>query len=83
MKPIKFEGMERELASPLGMTKEECGSLPILVLNKNTVVSCWKMTWRERLKALITGKIWCGVRSGLTQPPVFLTVDQPFTITKP
>jgi hypothetical protein len=82
MKPIEFEGQTKVLQRPSGMTEEECGSLAILNLD-NTCISCWKMTWRERIKALFTGKIWLGVLSGQTQPPVYCAVDRPFTIQKP
>jgi hypothetical protein len=30
------------------------------------------MTWRERISALLFGKVWLYVHSGLTQPPVAL-----------
>jgi hypothetical protein len=81
MKPIRFEGQTVELQKPPGMTDEECGSLPILRLD-GTCISCWQMTWKERLKALLTGRVWLGVLSGHTQPPVYVTVEQPFTIQK-
>ena len=82
MKPISFKGQEIELRRPPGMTEEECGPLPIVRLGE-TCVSCWKMDWRERLKALFTGVVWVGVLSGRTQPPIYAAVDRPFRINEP
>lgn len=78
MKPTTFKGQTTVLAKPPGMTDEECGELAILQLD-DTCISCWTMNWRERLKALFTGRIWLGVLSGRTQPPVYCAVDRPFT----
>lgn len=33
-------------------------------------VSCWRMSWRERLAALWYGRIWTATLSGSTQPPL-------------
>jgi len=82
MKPIEFEGQTIVLSKPPSMTDEECGSLAILQLD-GTCISCWKMSWRERLKAFFTGVMWIGVYSGKTQPPIYVAIDRPFNITKP
>lgn len=39
-------------------------------------VSCWKPTRKERLSILINGKVWLGVRSGKTQPAVFVSGEK-------
>ena len=41
------------------------------------VVSCWKLSWRERLKLLITGRIWVSLWC-FYKPvtPLLLTVDK-------
>lgn len=80
MKPIEFKGQTIVLQKPANMTDEECSPLAILQLD-NTCISCWKMTWRERIKALFTGVVWLGVLSGRTQPPVYVTIDRPFKFT--
>ncbi len=82
MNPIEFKGQSVVLNKPATMTDEECKSLPIARMD-NTCISCWKMNWRERLKALLTGKVWLGILSGQTQPPVYVTVDQPFKVVEP
>jgi hypothetical protein len=71
MKPIKFPEANKLLGKPTDMTDDECG--PLLVFNNGyQSVSCWKMTWRERLSALFFGKVWLWVVAGRTQPPVSL-----------
>ena len=79
MKPIQFKGHTIILQKPPNITKEECGDLAILQLD-GTCISCWKMSLWERIKNLFTGKVWIGVLSGNTQPPIYLTTTQPFKI---
>lgn len=71
MEPIKFEQVNKTLTAPPGMTEAECGSLPVWT-DDQQCISCWQMTWRERLSALFFGRIWLSVHSGQTQPPVWL-----------
>lgn len=79
MEPIKFEGSNRELQKPAGMTDKECAPLPVYVSDTH-VISCWSATFWERLIFLFKGKLWLWVwtNSG-TQPPVALDIsDSPF-----
>jgi hypothetical protein len=71
MEPMNFEQANKNLLKPVGMTDEECGSLPVFS-DGTQCISLWKMTWRERLSALLFGKVWLWVISGQTQPPVAL-----------
>lgn len=71
MKPIKFKEANKTLLKPESMTDEECSSLTVFSDGRECV-SCWKLSWRERLSALLFGKMWLGVLSGSTQPPVWL-----------
>ena len=71
MKPIKFKQQTKTLHRPTNMTPEDCGPLPVFTDGKQCL-SCWKATWGERLSILFYGKVWLGVRSGNTQPPVWL-----------
>lgn len=41
-------------------------------------VSCWKCSFLDRLKILFTGRVWASVRSGSTQPPMWIAADYPF-----
>ena len=78
MKPIKFKEMTTELNKPDSMTQRQCESLPVLQYNNNTCISCWKLSIWDKIKVIFTGKIWLGVHSGKTQPPVYIVVDKPF-----
>lgn len=69
----KFPEASYSLGRPSNMTDDECGSLWVYN-DGRTCISCWKLTWRDRLIALLTGKIWLGVLSGRSQPPVWVTV---------
>ena len=42
--------------------------------NGEQCISCWKMSWKDRLSALFFGRVWLSVLSGRTQPPACLTV---------
>ena len=71
MEPINFPEATKVLEKPHGMTDAECGPLP--VFNDGiTSISCWKMSWKERLSALFLGKVWLFVLFGNSQPPVAL-----------
>ena len=83
MEPMKFLQANKNLLKPVGMTDEECGSLPVFTDGKECI-SLWKMTWRERLSALFFGKVWLWVMSGQTQPPVaLLAAKEIFKEVKP
>jgi hypothetical protein len=75
MKPEQFPQANKTLTKPENMTDEQCCSLPVYCDNK-TCISCWKMTFRERLSALFFGRVWLYVLSGKTQPPVGLDVKR-------
>lgn len=72
MKPIKFEQANKNLLKPESMTDEECSSLWVYNDGRECI-SCWRLTWKERIKALLFGRVWLSVLSGRTQPPVWLT----------
>lgn len=72
MKPIDFKHANRTLQKLANMTDEECAPLKVWTDEKECV-SSWKLTWRERISALLFGKVWLFVLSGGTQPPVALS----------
>jgi len=81
MKPIKFKEANFTFAihrnsKPL---KPEYLPVPAWRGDDGTVVSCWQLNRRERLKLLITGKIWMRVLT-FNKPlqPQRLDVDRPF-----
>ena len=69
MNPINFKEATNVLKKPENMTDEECGSLPVYT-DGTCCVSCWKMSLKERLAALLFGRVWLIILSGKTQPPV-------------
>jgi len=75
LEPIKFPEANKVLRRPEGMTEEQCGDLHTHTDGQYSL-SCWQMTWRERLSALLFGKVWLWVMSGYTQPPVSLEVTK-------
>lgn len=75
MKPIKFSDSNRTLLKPSDMSDEECSSLDVYTDDKKCI-SCWKMSWRERLSCLLFGKIWVYVLSGDNQPPISLVCQK-------
>jgi len=75
MKPVRFDEANKNLTKPADMSDEECSSLP--VFNDGTVcVSCWELSDDDKKQLLETGKLWLSVHSGVTQPPVLLTVNK-------
>jgi hypothetical protein len=71
MKSIKFPESNFTLLKPLGMKDEDCGNLPCH-RGGAWIVSCWKMSLRERIGAVIFGKVWVYVMSKNSQPPIAL-----------
>lgn len=75
MKAIEFKHQNIVFA------KDQPEYIPLPALKLNTpqgeVISCWKMTFKERLKVLITGKIWLNLLS-YNKPltPSYLTVNR-------
>jgi len=77
MKPITFPEQTKVLGKPANMTDEECAPLPVCCV-EGQVISCWGLTWRERIRVLLGGRLWLCVLSGQTQPPVWIAASTPF-----
>lgn len=75
MTPIPFSESNRVLQAPAGAA--DIASLPVWT-DDQQCVSCWRLTWRERLSALLFGRVWLAVLSGRSQPPVALLVTRRF-----
>lgn len=80
MKPIDFPQSTKVLQKPSTMSDNECSSLHVWNDGKQCV-SCWKPTFKERMNILFGGKVWLGVLSGKTQPPVFVSGEMVFEKT--
>jgi len=57
MKPIKFEEHNCVYAE----NQPEYLPLPVYKTPEGMVISCWGLTFKERLRVLFTGKIWWSV----------------------
>lgn len=77
MKPINFKQSTKVLQKPGTLSDSECGTLPVWCDGKQCV-SCWKPSFKERINILFGGKVWLGVMSGKTQPPVFVAGERVF-----
>lgn len=73
MKPVDFPQVNVRLGPPPGMTTEECGALPVYS-DGNLCISLWSLSWPERVKVLLLGRVWLYVIAGRSQPPVSLEV---------
>ena len=75
MKPIKFEEQNCTFAE----NQDEYLPLPAFRDDDGIVISCWKLTFFERLKVLIFGKLWLQQLS-FNQPlqPQLPRVSHPF-----
>lgn len=78
MVPIEFPEQNGCLGKPESMSDEECTPLPVY-RDGNQCVSCWQLSDEEIIRLIQNdGKIYLCVLSGITQPPVWLAVDNPF-----
>lgn len=74
MKPLKFEEANLTLTAPEGMENEVI-DLPVWTDGQHCL-SCWKLSFYERLVALFSGKVWFWA-IGKTHPPILLTTANP------
>lgn len=75
MEPVKFRQQNILFRPPPGM-EDKVEQLPAF-RGEGQVISCWKLTFWERLKLLFTGRLWFSV-IGDAPPPVWMGVDTPF-----
>lgn len=77
MQPIKFAESNCTYAE----NQPEYLPLPVFKATDGTVVSCWKLSWRERIKILFTGKMWSFVLT-FNQPlqPQLMQIEKPLFI---
>lgn len=68
MKPVWFSGANREFICP---DVENCESLFAWAGN-NLIISCWKLSFRERLSAFLFGTVWVTLLSQNAPPPMAL-----------
>jgi len=80
MIPIEFP----EHNAVYAKDQDEFLPLPALVLKaEGMTISCWKLSWYERLKILITGTLWLSqLNFGLPLQAQRPDVDKPFYTTE-
>ena len=61
MKPVEFKHQNVVFAKD----QPEYQPLPALKLDspEGEVISCWRMSFKERIKVLFTGKVWVSLMS--------------------
>lgn len=57
MKPVEFKEQNVVYAKD----QKEYTPLPALRFDDGTVISCWKMSWKELFKILLHRKVWVSV----------------------
>lgn len=82
MKPINFKGQNMVFTAPSDLPN--CDPLPaIRTAGPNVnIISCWKMSLRERIHAFISGVIWLDV-CGEKPQPAFIAAARPFFVVEP
>lgn len=75
MKPIKF----KESNFTFAQNQSQYLPLPAWRKDDGTVISCWQLSWKERFKLFINGRIWLKMLT-FNKPlqPQRLSVDCPF-----
>jgi hypothetical protein len=67
-----------EVTVTIAKDQSEYLPLPAHVAGDGVVTCCWEMSWRERLRALVTGKVWHQVMTfGAPLQPQLLAVSKP------
>lgn len=76
MELIRFEGHNVVYAE----NQPEYMPLPALAIanDEREIICCWRLTWRERLQVLVTGRVWHHVLTfGRSLQPQLLAVKEP------
>ena len=82
MKPISF-GYSNKVLLPSNQeySRNVIGVSPLTIwTDGEQCVSCWRMSFRERLSALLFGRVWLAILSGETQPPVYVVADKEYLV---
>lgn len=79
MKPVKF----KEQTCIYAKDQDEYGNLPVRKYEDGRCVSCWKLSFWERIRILFIGKIWLSLHS-FNKPltPSFMTTKKKELIIK-
>lgn len=73
MKPITFKNMNMIL----GDEQNEYKPLPAQQISDDVIITCWDVSFEEKIKILFTGKIWLGVMTyGKNLQPILLSTNK-------
>jgi len=75
MRPVDFAQQNITFLPPKDM--ENCESLPVY-RDGREIISCWRFSFKDILKVIFKRRIWLHI-SGMSQPPVYLRTEFPFT----
>ena len=79
--PIDFPAANMTLTAPVG---DPSVKLLRVWTDGELCISGWELSWRERLSALVFGRVWIFLKSGRTQPPIAIEASRyPFTEEQP
>lgn len=81
MKPSEFSQANGTLLGGPGAVCQgvEIGVADLPVYrNGEEVISCWKLSWRDRFRILLNGCLWLRVLAPRTHAPVCLQSEHPF-----
>ena len=70
--PTDFRDANFTFTKPESMP--DCGDLRVQK-HGDGLLSCWRLSWRERLSALCFGRLWLNVYS-TSHPPVWIAVER-------
>lgn len=80
MKPVDFEGANVTFAKD----QPEYQPLPAHRTQDGQVISCWALTWRERLRLLVTGRLYLSLLTfGQPLQPQLPSVTNPVPTPEP
>ncbi len=76
MKPIDFREANKTLGKSIDTN--DYGIRPLRVYTDGRqCISCWRMSLKERLSALLFGRVWVDMLTGGTQPPIWAACTKP------
>ncbi len=84
MRPVVFQEANGTLGGGPGAvfgTEDEVVGLPVH-RSGDQVISCWRLTWRERFRLILGGHVWLHILTSRTHPPVVVTAESPFEARK-
>lgn len=80
MTPVQFRGTN----ITFGEGQPQYKPLPAFMADDGTVVTCWRLTWRERLRLLFTGRIFIMTLTFKAPiQPMLPTLSNPLTSNPP